>query len=74
MNILKKISKDKLVIVVSHDNMLASKYADRVINITDGKTDYYPQIDDKKFKEIKSNKISIFQILKLAFKNLGLKV
>ena len=34
---LKKLSKDKLVIVVSHDLELAEKYADRIIRIVDGK-------------------------------------
>ena len=35
-NILKKLSKDKLVIVVSHDAESAQKYADRIIQIKDG--------------------------------------
>jgi len=73
MNILKELSKDKLVIVVSHDNALADKYADRIINIIDGKVDYYPQIDDDKFRDIKKKKISLLQLIKLAIKNLGLK-
>ena len=34
---LKKLSKDKLVIVVSHDNEFAQKYADRIIHLVDGK-------------------------------------
>ena len=33
---LKELSKDKLVIVVSHDLELAEKYADRIIRIVDG--------------------------------------
>ncbi len=33
---LKKLSKDKLIIVVSHDLELAEKYADRIIRIVDG--------------------------------------
>ena len=73
MDILKEISKDKLVIVVSHDNILASKYADRVINISDGKVDYYPQIDMDKFNDIKKKKIGLWKLIKLAIKNLGLK-
>ena len=35
-NILKDISKDHLVIVVSHDNEAANIYADRIIKIEDG--------------------------------------
>ena len=34
---LKKLSKDKLVIVVSHDNEFAEKYADRIIRLVDGR-------------------------------------
>lgn len=34
---LKKLSKDKLVIVVSHDREFAEKYADRIIELKDGK-------------------------------------
>ena len=37
MDILKQASKDKLVIVVTHNNELAKKYADRIIEIGDGK-------------------------------------
>ena len=36
-NTLKKLSKDHLVIVVSHDRDFAFKYADRIIEIKDGK-------------------------------------
>lgn len=73
MDILKGLSRDKLVIVVSHDNNLASKYADRIININDGKVDYLPQIDDGKFKNICRRRIRLLSILKLAIKNLSLK-
>ena len=34
---LKRLSKDKLVIVVSHDREFAEKYADRIIRLVDGK-------------------------------------
>ncbi len=33
---LKKLSKDKLVIVVSHDQEFAERYADRIITLSDG--------------------------------------
>ena len=74
MNILKELSKDKLVIVVSHDNILADKYADRIINIKDGKIDNSLVLDDNsRFKEIVKKKISKLSIIKMAIKNLGLK-
>ncbi len=34
---LKKLSKDKLIIVVSHDQEFAEKYADRIIRLVDGR-------------------------------------
>ncbi len=36
MNILKELSKDILVIVVSHDSQLTKKYADNILNIKNG--------------------------------------
>lgn len=36
-NLLKKISTEKLVVVVSHDRENAEKYADRIIEIADGR-------------------------------------
>lgn len=36
MDLLKELSKDKLVIVVSHEMEFAEKYADRIIRIVDG--------------------------------------
>ncbi len=36
MNIIKKISEEKLVILVTHERKLAQFYADRIINIKDG--------------------------------------
>ncbi len=37
LKLLKAVSKDKLVIIVTHDSELASKYADRIIRMSDGK-------------------------------------
>lgn len=37
LDILKKLSKEKLVIVVSHDTDSAEQYADRIIQLSDGK-------------------------------------
>lgn len=58
MNILKKLSKTKLVIVVSHDMDLANKFADRIINLKDGKvdSDVTVTVDENSNKNIASNK------------------
>ncbi|MBD5092004.1 MAG: ABC transporter ATP-binding protein, partial [Clostridiales bacterium] len=37
MELLKELSKEKLVVVVSHDNDYAARYADRIIELEDGK-------------------------------------
>lgn len=37
MELIKNISKDKLVIMVTHNEMLAKKYASRIIRLEDGK-------------------------------------
>ena len=51
MNILKNISKDKLVIMVTHNEDLAKKYSTRIISIQDGSitgdTNPYNQKDQK---------------------------
>ena len=36
MEILKKISKDKLIIMVTHNPELAEKYSSRIVKILDG--------------------------------------
>ena len=48
---LKKLSKDKLVVVVSHDEEFAKKYADRIITLSDGKV-----VKDEEYTD-KDNKI-----------------
>ena len=52
MNILKKISKKKLVIMVTHNHDYSVKYADRIISIKDGRI-----VDDT--KPIKKNSIEV---------------
>lgn len=49
MDLLKSISKEKLVVVVSHDEEYASMYGDRIIEIKDGKI-------IKDTKEVKNKK------------------
>ena len=50
METLKKLSKEKLIIVVSHDLELAEKYADRIINLIDGKIVEDVSLTDVEFK------------------------
>lgn len=48
LELLKKISKDRLVIVVSHNLPLINKYSDRIIELSDGKI-----VDDITINEVK---------------------
>ena len=73
MEILKDLSKDKLVIMVTHNEKLANDYADRIIKISDGKiindNKPYHKINNKIY-EIKKNKLSLLNAILMAFKNL----
>lgn len=68
--ILKKISKDRLVIVITHDNESAEKYGDQIISITDGvvKKDSIFLSEDQNcgvvIDRTKRQKISIKRIIK----------
>ena len=46
---LKRLSKEKLVIVISHDLELANKYADRIVKLVDGKVVDDFTINEKDF-------------------------
>ena len=80
MEILKKISKTKLIVMVTHNPELADKYANRIINLKDGqitadsnpydgsvKTDLALAAAEKKSKK---TKMSFFTALSLSLNNL----
>jgi len=74
MEILKTVAKERLVIVVSHNNYLANKYASRIINLKDGKCEYQPVTYENNGEIIlKKKKISFHKIINLALRNLWLK-
>lgn len=77
MNILKEISKNKLVILVTHEEELAKLYASRIIEIKDGRIikDYKNQEEESlnyeveeynEFNNEKNNYHSKFEIEKIA--------
>ena len=74
MEILKKVSKDKLVIMVTHNDGLAEKYSDRIIRILDGQitNDSKPLKKEEKPEEFKYGKtrMSFKTALSLSFNNL----
>ena len=76
MDLLKELSKDHLVIMVTHNEDLARRYADRIINLKDGKlvsditlNQVNKQPEEEK-KELKKSKLSFWMSLKLVWKNL----
>ena len=78
MEIIKNISKNKLVIMVTHNESLARKYANRIIKIEDGKiiSDSRPYLGSKsKEKLIKTRKIRMKfkDALKLSLNNIRTK-
>ena len=75
-NILKDISKEQLVIVVSHDIESAQKYADRIIKIEDGKivedTKSLDKLEIEPF-ELKKSKLPFTYALKMSLTNFKTK-
>lgn len=78
MELIKEISKDKLVIMVTHNPDLAEEYANRVVEFKDGQLthDSNPIKDSEKnnfeFK-IKKTKMSFLTALNLSFNNIKTK-
>lgn len=78
MDLLKEISKDKLVIMVTHNPELAQKYSTRIIELKDGNliSDSNPVTDDEKEGKqylIGRTSMGFFQALKLSFTNIMTK-
>ncbi len=84
MEILKEISSDKLIIMVTHNPELAEKYSTRIIRLLDGKVtdDSNPYTrnvvepigkKDKKEKKLKKPSMSFFTALSLSLNNLMTK-
>ena len=80
MDILKKVAKDRLVVMVTHNPELAESYSTRIVTLRDGEigTDSDPvPIEDSKTvepdKKQKKASMSFFTALKLSFNNLKTK-
>ena len=80
MDVLKNISKKRLVIMVTHNPDLAEEYANRIISIKDGKitkdtNSYDGKIDttNKKLEKRNKTKMSFLTALSLSFNNLMTK-
>ena len=78
MDLIQEISKDKLVIMVTHNKELAEKYSTRIVQLKDGKLtkDSNPvESEEKDQKEfiIKKTAMSFWTALKLSFNNIKTK-
>jgi len=85
MELIKEISKEKLVIVATHNEKFAKKYATRIVKLKDGKVvaDNKPVENMEKLKEqeakatrflsTKRTGMSFLTALKISFKNLKTK-
>lgn len=78
MELIKEISKNKLVIMVTHNRELAEKYSTRIVELKDGKltSDSNPvKKEDQNSKEFKIKKtaMSFWTALKLSFNNIKTK-
>ena len=79
MELLKEVSKDRLVVMVTHNPELAEEYATRIVSISDGKikSDTNPVGDDEKSNEsgVCTNKVgmSLGTAFKLSMNNLRTK-
>jgi len=76
LKLIKEIARDKLVIMVTHNQSLAEKFADRIIRLSDGKI-----VDDSNPAEavgqseyrLRKTSMSFFTALKLSGKNIFAK-
>lgn len=72
MNIIKSISRDRLVILVTHERELAKFYSDRIIEISDGKiVKDYENTDNHELDYRLDNKIYLKDIENYSNKEVG---
>ncbi|WP_289762262.1 ABC transporter ATP-binding protein/permease [Lactobacillus intestinalis] len=77
MELIKKLSKDRLVIMVTHNPELAEQYATRIVRFQDGKilsdSDPYTPHNVKDTFKLKHTKMSYWNAIKLSFTNIMTK-
>ncbi len=79
MDILREISKDKLIIMVTHNPELAEQYSNRIIRLMDGKItgDSNPYQNDAPLKnapeKVRKTSMSFFTAMSLSLNNLMTK-
>ncbi len=77
MDLIKELSSERLVIVVTHNPDIADKYADRTIRFQDGKiisdSNPYREVLKPENFRLKKTSMSFFAALKLSFNNIRTK-
>lgn len=79
MDLIKEISKDRLVIMVTHNPELAEKYSTRIVKLLDGELTYdsnpfNPQEEEKQVSQkVKKPKLSFWTAFRLSARNLKSK-
>ena len=82
MDLLKQVAKDRLVVMVTHNPELAEQYANRIVNLRDGKitSDSNPYLIDEEgllpptHKNMGRSSMSFLTALSLSFNNLKTKL
>ena len=76
MNILKELSKDHLVILVTHNEELAEKYSDQILRINDGRIteENKKEVIEAQSKPIKKVHMPFLMSISLSFKNMYTKL
>ena len=74
MELIKEISKEKLVVMVTHNPELARKYSDRIVSVKDGEiiedTKPYIEQEGNNGYELKKTAMAFSSAIKSSFKNL----
>ena len=75
MDLIKSVSKDKLVIIVTHNKKIAEKYSTRMIELKDGRVHFDSAQKDEKVKvvnkrEKRKGKLKFKEALRFAFYNI----
>ena len=79
MELIKQISKEKLVIMVTHNLELAKKYSTRIIEISDGRVKSDTMLEkaninnDRSILTKKDKSMSFFEAFRLSLKNMSKK-
>lgn len=77
MKLIKKLSKDRLVVMVTHNSDLAKEYASRIVNFQDGKilndSNPFTPDNEKDTFNLKRTKMSYWNAIKLSFTNIMTK-